>query len=406
MKSILHYALMWLSRFLSGIMIMMILIASVWFVFQKFNFDIRFVEHFLPLFDPHFPFWVPLVASLIDLFISLSFGILLIILFYTVRENWVDKIKQKYLQKIVPLFFQFIYKEHQYSIEERFNEIKNKRILIKDELSKQLFLKMLSQVHAQTTGLVKNRTYDLFRVMKWERWLYWNLHSPVKWRQLFAMSMIAEFHLVAYSKDVRSMLKKKDYIIRSMALETLLKLHLNETLLLLTGLDFALDAWTLNMIVKIARESEEQELEYSLLMRHPNPEISALGIVLARLNHRTELKSIIFEKMDVDQQQVKDEAVLTWIVFAESRSDYLWLLQHFEEVSEKVQKRIVRSMRSCPDQTLAVDFLSQMIEQKPVSLKTVAMLALLDLDINMLQKYQDSDDLLIRQSYMQVMSIF
>ncbi len=405
MERFFHQVVVWLMRTFYGILVFLIVLGGYWYVHPRvFIGGFDFVNPFYQTSMAHFPGWLPVVKYLIGLFIVTSVVILVLVLFFVKRQNEAEKIKKQYNDKIVPLFFSVVYHDDSYSAEGHEAAIKTLRKLINDELSKHLFLTLISQVHAQTTGIVKEKTESLFRAMRCKEWLNWNLHSPVKLRQLFAMKVVAEFHLVEYSKDVSLLLKKKNYILRSEAIETLLRLHINETLLLLTGLKFALDPWNINMIIKIAIESREQDLEYGLLIRQDVADISALGITLARLNHQKELKSVIRPKLDVDNVLVKDEAVLAWIDFAESRSDYVLLIERFEVVSEKVQKKILKSLISCSDQTLAIDFLKRIVETKPVSLKIVALICLLDLDLNVVQTYENSEDALIRQSYLQVIS--
>ncbi len=401
----LHYLVVWVRRTFYGILVLLIVLGGYWYVHPRiFIGDFVFVNPFFQTTMVHFPKWLPIVDYLIGLFIVTLVVILFLVLFYVNRENEAEKIEKQYIDKIVPLFFSFVYNDDSYSEEGHEAAIKTLRKLINDEMSKHLFITLISQVHAQTTGAVKEKTDSLFREMRCKEWLTWNLHSPIKLRQLFAMKVVAEFHLVEYSKEVSLLLKKKNYIMRSEAIETLLKLHINETLLLLTGLKFALDPWNINMIIKTVIDSREQELEYGLLIRQDVADISALGITLARLNHQKELKSVIHPKLYVDNALVKDEAVLAWIDFAESRSDYILLIERFEVVSEKVQKKILKSLISCSDHTLAIDFLKLVVDTKPVSLKIIALICLLDLDLNIVQTYENSEDVLIRQSYLQVVS--
>lgn len=405
MERFFHHVVVWVRRIFYGMIFLLIILGGYWYVHPRILIgEFVLVNPFFNVFNTHYPSWLPIVDYLIGLFIVTSIIILFLVLFYVKRQNQAEKIEKQYIDEIVPLFFLFVYHDDTFSVEGHNAALKTLRKLINDEMSKQLFLTLISQVHAQTTGLVKAKTDSLFHTMRCKEWLYWNLHSPVKLRQLFALKVIAEFHLVEYSKDVSLLLKKKNYILRSEAIETLLRLHINETLLLLTGLRFALDSWNINMIIKIAIESREQELEYGLLIRQDVADISALGITLARLNHQKELKNVIRPKLDVDNVLVKDEAVLAWIDFAETRADYVLLIERFEVVSEKVQKKILKSLISCPDQTLAIDFLKRVVETKPVSLKIVALICLLDLDLNVVQTYENSEDALIRQSYLQVVS--
>lgn len=400
-----HYAAVWVRRIFYGMLVFLIVLGGYWYVHPRTVIgDFVFVNPFFQPMRTYFPGWLPVVDYLIDLFIVTSIAILFLVLFFVKRENKAKNIEKQYVDKIVPLFFSCLYQDDAYSSEGHGAVIKTLRKLLNNEMSKHLFLTLIFQVHAQTTGAVNEKTASLFRELRCKEWLYWNLHSPVKLRQLLAMKVIAEFHLIEYSKDVRLLLKRKNYIVRSEAIETLLKLHINETLLLLTGLKFALDPWNINMIIKIAIESREQDLEYGLLIRQDVADISALGITLARLNRRKELKSAIRPKLDVDSVLVRDEAVLAWIDFIESRSDYVLLIERFEVVSEKVQKKILKSLISCSDRTLAIDFLKLVVETKPVSLKVVALICLLDLDLNVVQTYENSKDGLIRESYLQVVS--
>jgi hypothetical protein len=407
MKLLFHLIFIWAKRIFYGMIALLIIVGGYFFVHPSMlRGNSIFANSLYETVVAHSPEWLLVVDYLIFLFLVTSLVILFLIVVYIKRENKSKIIEKQYFDKIIPLFFSYIYQDNAYVKGSQDDLIKTFQKLIKDERSKKLFLTLISQVHAMTVGEVKDKTALLLRIMPCRDWLYRNLHSLVLVRQLFALKVIAEFHLTEYSKDMRWLLKKKNYILRYEAYATLLKLHVNETLLLFTGLQGALNLWEMNMIIKIALDSGEQELEYALLIRQDMPELAAIGIILARLNRKKDLKSAILTKLDVDSQLVRDEAVLACLDFAQSFSDYILLIDHFEKVSEKVQKRILRSMISCPDQSFAIHFLKKIVETNPVPLKIVALISLLDLDLNVVQSYENHSDASIRQSFLQVVSFY
>ncbi len=366
--------------------------------------DISFNNPFLQYYNFDFyPVWLPLVDYFIALFSFLSLLLFILILVYIYKERLNKKRENQYLNLIVPLFFKLLYQENTDTNMTQIRYFKLLRKAVNNNLSRRMFLSMIVRVHAQTKGEVHEKTETILQQMLCYDWIKQSLYSPVLIRQIFALHVIAEFHLSQFSKDINYLLRKKNKTLIPEVIITLLQLQINETLLFLSGFPYTIEPWLKNLIIKVVLKSNEKELDYTMLLRNHNPEITSIGITLARINNRKELKAMIKPKVLNDNKLIRNEAALAWLEFADTKSDFMYLIEHFEIFTEKIQKKMIKSIAALSDKQFSINFLKQIVNSKSLPLKIVALISLLSLDLSVVESFIDSEDDLIRKACKQVL---
>ena len=241
--------------------------------------------------------------------------------------------------------------------------------------------------------------------MKLKYLLYAYLHSPYIRHKLFALKAISEFRLEGFDKYILKLTKRKNDVLHAEAIVTLLNLKVYSNLMFLSDLKMKLTLWDINLIVKTIEELEKRDINYRFLINSAISEVSALGLILTRLHNKTELKSEVLLKIGHSSDLVNEEAFFTLISFANSAQDFEFLIDKFGTASRKAQTLIIQSLSRYDNTEKVIQFLNWVIQNKHFTLKIEAIKLLLDIDITEVSKFKHSDDLLIRQSCLQVLDI-
>ena len=173
----------------------------------------------------------------------------------------------------------------------------------------------------------------------------------------------------------------------------------------LNNLKIKLTLWDINLIVKTIQDLNRNDINYSVLIQSAIPEISALGLILARLRKRTELKNEAMMRIGNSNALVNEEAFLTFISFASEQSDFDFLIEKFSIATHKAQLKIIQSFTKSPDNIKTIQFLNWIVENKHFTHKIEAIRQLLDLDLSAISRFKQSEDKLIHQSCLQVLDI-
>lgn len=328
-----------------------------------------------------------------------------LILYYNINKRRKEKADKLFLNLFVKDLFAYLFMVEEFTDDEKKKKIKVLKKALKSDHSKRLFINTLVDVHSQTEGIVKEKTFRLLKAIKFDYLIYAYLHSPYFRHKLFALKVISEFDLEGYDKYILKLTKRKNSVLHAEAIITLLKLKVYNNLLFLTDLKMKLTLWDINLIVKTIQELNKKDINYSVLIQSAVPEISALGLILARLHMRTELKTEVIMRIGNSSKLVNEESFLTFISFASQQSDYDYLIEKFSIASHKAQLMIIQSLSMSPDNVKTIQFLNWVVENKHFTHKTEAIRQLLELDLGAISRFKQSEDKLIRQSCLQVLDI-
>jgi len=351
------------------------------------------------------PDWLYTVDYFTFIFV-LSFGI---ILFMTIYYNTNKNIKEKNDKKSIEIYIRniltFLYPIEEYSESQIQQQLKDLKKIALTNHQKELLINTLRKIHSQTTGKVREKTDYLMGELKYGGFIKAYLHSPYFNDKLFALKVIADFQIPGFEKHILILTKKRNEVLHSEAIITLLKLKIYDSLLFLVDLKMRLTVWDINVIIKIVQELKIVNIDYQTLINSEIPEISTLGIMLARLNNRIDFKSEIQNKIGNSNDLVNEEACIAFSYFSGNENDYDFVIEKFELATEKAQFQFINKIASINNKEKAIKFLDWVIENQSFTQKVQALIFLLDLDIIGMNKYKESNNPLIRQSYYQVIDI-
>jgi len=351
------------------------------------------------------PDWLYTVDYFTFIFV-LSFGIILFMtIYYHTNKNIEEKNDKKSIDIFIRNIFIFLYPIEEYSEKQIQQQLKDLKGIAQTNHQKELLINTLRKVHSQTTGKVREKTDYLMGELKYRSFIKAYLFSPYFNNKLFALKVIADFQISGFEKHVLKLTKERNEVLHSEAIITLLKLKIYDSLLFLVALKMKLTVWDINVIIKTVQELKIVNIDYQTLINSEIPEISTLGIMLARLNNRIDFKSTIQKKIGSPSNLTNEEACIAFSYFSRNEKDYDFMIDKFELATAKAQFEFTNKIALISNKEKAIKFLNWVVENQSFTQKVQALTFLLDLDISTMNKYKNSNNPLIRQSYYQVIDI-
>lgn len=406
MKTLTLYLRYWAIRSIFILFFILISFGCYFFSVQKVSIFSNHLTNPYYLDTEDLPRWLYGVEYLCFVFIFCSILFFIMILLYKSYKNKRDNTRKKYKDLFAISLSDYLYSDQQFSDEEKAIKIKDFRKMMKDDYSKRIFINTLRQAMNLTRGPVRDLSIKIFYAFEFNSFIYGYLHGPYIKKKIFALKVISDFKMEGYEKYIIKLTQQQsNYILHSEALVTLINISKENNLLFLTENNIKLSLWDINTIINTLDDVLRFKLiSIITLIESEEPEISALGIILARLDKRVELKETIRGKIGNTNEMVNEEACITFTSFAEDQTDYDFMIHSFGIASEKAQQAIVNSIGRCPDKNIAIQFIDYVIENKSLKLKTEALKQLLNIDLSLIKKYQKSDNMLIRQVCLQVLN--
>jgi len=305
--------------------------------------------------DMSIPMWLYLAEYLLLVFTCICFILLLYIAYYKKHKNVRRSIRGKYIDCFVKGIFSYLYSSG--SIWYAENEKKNLCKLwskLNNDYAKRLFINIIRQVYLETTGPLHEKSLSLFKSLKYDSFIRTYSVSPFIRNNLFAIKIIRDFNLKGYERYILRFAKRKNDILRSAALVSLVQFDPYDNLFFLVDQKIKITVWDINLIIIALQTVSSDKIEYRMLVNSNNPEISTLGIMLASRNKRVDLKLEIKSKMSSSNELLRETAFLAFAEFADTKSDFDVLMFKFETASEKAQIDIIKKIVKYPEKAVVV----------------------------------------------------
>ncbi|MFT3752714.1 MAG: hypothetical protein QM800_07500 [Paludibacter sp.] len=285
------------------------------------------------------------------------------------------------------------------SDKEKRAKLKRIKKCLRSDVTKRIFLNRLRRVHLQMDGEIRDRNFNLLKALQYTNFLRAYLQSPYVRHKLFALRIISDFHLQGYEGYIYKLTKKKNKILNSEALVTLVKLYIYDDHLFLVDFKRKLSVWDVNMIISKVQQQRNNNFNHLKLVKSEIPEISVVGIVLARLDKQIQLKKEIKKKIESPIALVSEQAFLTYISFAAGQEDFDYLTYRFEAASDIAKLQIIKTIATFKNKREKTKFLNWVVENKPIIFKIEAIKILLSIDYQLYNtKYRNSSDKSIKDT--------
>ena len=325
--------------------------------------------------------------------------------YYILNKKKTKRIHRKYNDLLVSYLFDYLYDETSTDLEKR-NKLTRIKKCLKSDVTKRIFLNRLRRVHLQLDGEIRDRNFNLLKALHYTNFLRAYLKSPYLRHKLFALRIISDFHLQGYEGHIYKLTKSKNNILNSEALVILVKLYIYDDHLFLVDFIKKLSVWDINLIINKVQQECNKNINYKKLVESEIPEISIVGIILARLDNQTNVKDEIKQRIDSPIALVSEQAFLTFTSFANEREDLDYLTYRFETAPENVKLQIIKTVSTFKNKREKTKFLIWIVENKSIKFKIEAVKALLDIDYQTYNtKFKDSNNISIKNTLLHVENI-
>jgi len=405
MKTLSLYIQFWSIRIFFLVVFLLIAFGSYFYSVRELTWGSLKINNLYYTKIKSLPAWLYGVEYFIFTFFISSIILLVLIILYKGNKRLRKKIRNRYESYFANGLVKYLYEGPEANAEEKKQDALLFKKAMKDDYAKRIFINTLRRIRTQTIGLVRDKTLKIYNEHAFDYLVRAYLHAPYLRKKLFALKVIADFQLTGYKKNILKLAKRNNNVLHSEALITLVKLNTPDNLLHLAESKIKLTIWDINIIVKTVLEQNKKDIDYLKLIQSVSPEVCALGIMLARLNQRVELKMVIRQHIGNTNELVNDEAFLAYISFTEDQSDFDFLIKNFELATEHVQLSIIKLIASHPDNSISTDFLKSVVENNSFILKLGAMQVLLELDLSIVAKFKRSENNTIRQICAQVLDL-
>jgi len=405
MKTLIIYIRYWLLRIFYISLAIFILFGSYYYANPEITIGNYIIHNPLYANLENIPAWLYAVDYFIFIFLV---GIVLVfswILYYNANKRHKEKTNKQYMHLFVTNLFSYLFMVEKFTEKEKKAKLKTLKKALRSDHARRLFINTLRQIHAQTIGPVSDKTLRLMRSVKYDDLIRSYINSPYLRHKIFALKVISDFKLEGFEKRILKLAKRRNNVLRSEAIVTLLNLKVYEDLKFIEKLKTTLTLWDINIIVKTVQELNIKNIDYKSLIISDYPNVSMLGIMLAKFNKQYIFKDLILTRIGDSDGLLNEEAFLALTALAESKDDYKYLVDNFDVATEKAQLEIIRTVANSAEQEEAVKFLNWVVENKHHKQKIEALTKLLDLDLDSINRFKKSENKLIRKSCLQILDI-
>lgn len=351
------------------------------------------------------PEWLHMVDYFILVFFLAVVIILLMTIYYNSNKLIEEEVDKRFVDRLLNKIFLFLYPIEEYTPRQNKIQLHEIKKNIRSDHGRMLFIYYLREIHTQTKGEISKKTDFLIKEINYRYFIRALLYSPYINHKLFALKAIGDFQFEGFEKYILKLTKRKNELVHSEAIITLLKLKIYDNLLFLVDLKMKLTLWDINKIVSTIQELNIVNIDYSSLIKSEISEISALGIILAKLNGRIEFKNDIKKTLDNKNEYVSEEALIALCEFSTMQTDNKFLIENYNDTTERAKTAILKQILSIEDQNLLISFLDNVVENQSITQKAIAMRYLLELDFGLINKYKNSKNNLVKQVYNQILDI-
>lgn len=384
------------------VLLVLFVLGSYFFHAHHFVWGVFNADHYYSKIED-LPIWLYVVEYLIFVFFAVSVLLLMLTILYIRNKRLEAAIESKYNDHFATLLGKYLYVDLELIDDEQRQEMRTLNVELKNTYAKRIFINTLRKIRTQTVGAVRERTQVIYDYFQFDLFIRAYLFSPHLSKKIFALKVIADFQVKGYEDYIVKLVKKNNDVLHSEALVTLLKLDEFDYLMLLDHSKMKLTLWDINIIIKTIQELDSVTINYAQLIKSEKAEVVALGMILARLWKRIELKSDIVQLIGNDNEQINEEAFFACISFIATEADYDFLIRNFDKAPEKSKVLIVRSMALRPNKVLAIDFLEKIIDNHSFILQLEVVQILFELDINAVMRLKRSENKVINDICHQVL---
>ncbi len=261
------------------------------------------------------------------------------------------------------------------------------------------FINRLRRILNLTTGEVHKRCVRIFQLLNEEELIKSYLKSPYLRHKLFAITTIGDFRLRLFNKELLKLMRHKNDAIASEAMYAYVKISRNTDFLFLTERNKPISRLDFYNFVQLARDNTN--IVYELLIKHPVPSVSALGLRFAAMHKVKSVKGEIFKRINHFDHFVSEEAQSAYLAMIEEL-DAIILLNRFDAFTKRNQFRILKLLGQYLNNPLVLSLFNEIIENYDYEIKSAALNVMVRHNIAATFKFRNHPDAMVHKAFEQL----
>ncbi|NDP21817.1 MAG: hypothetical protein GZ091_12170 [Paludibacter sp.] len=376
-------------QFIKAIIFLLILSGVYYYSMQKKTFGLIIHIDYLINTKSEVPTWLYSIEYFTLIFLIVTIVLLVLIIYYKKNKTDRRKVRAKYIHIFVEDIFNYIYSNDVSEIEDKISKYWNN---LKNDYAKRLFINIIRQIYQETTGQFHEKTYNLLLLLNIDPFIRSYLYSPFLRNNLFALKTIRDFQLIGYEKYILKLTMSKNKILNSAALITIVRFENYNNLLFLLNNNINLSFWNINNIIRTQQVLRNENIEYESLINSDNEKIVIMSIILIGEFRKTEYKKLIKNKIESSNILICEAAIKSYILLAETKDDFFYLMYIYKSASEQCKIEILNSLFHSPDKSNIISFLIYVALNESVTQKIIAVKILLKIDLLQIAKLKRSNN--------------
>jgi hypothetical protein len=350
-------------------------------------------------------FWLYLLVYFTIISILNVFGLFFLSMYFTIRKKRVEEIRMKYqllfTEKIIGYIFSEQLKDYQ-SIIEYFLTVKK---TLRRKKTKETFFSIVIIVQENINEDLSEKYNVMFELLGLKKHISYLLYSRKLSEKIIALKIISCLKMKGNEKIIAKYSTSNNYVLRTVALDTLIKLSETDHLAILLAHEHLISILDINVIIHGVEKNRKADIDYLSLIQSESTRIIAIGLLLIKSRNKYEYKDIIKPLLESKDSFLNQIAWEVYISFADTKEDLEFLTEKFHHVNFWNKLQIIKGSGSFKQYADLYDFLDEIITNEDILLKIEALRIIFINNISRFQSYEGSNDKNITAGYNEIVDL-
>lgn len=340
-----------------------------------------------------------IIISLLGVFLLLIQS-----LYFNFRGDRSQAIKRNHELIFIGIILRYVYSDPPggSSTEELYNSLKKK---LRNKLATEIFFSVIIRIQDMIDEDFSDKFNLLFEKVGIKKKVNWFLKSRKLSEKIIALKIISCLKIIGYRKIIAKYAESRSYVLRTVALSTLIRLSKTDHLdVLLEHVQF-ISKMDINVIINEVEKNRKADIDYLSLLKSQIPRVNAIGLLLIRIRNKTGYKEMIRPMFLINDPFLHEVAWETFAFFASTDEDLEFMTEKFETESFNNKKLILKSLSFYNQNEKLNGFMDRVIKNEGVLLKIEALRILFEKNVNRFLSYKGSGDKNITIAYNEIVDL-
>lgn len=266
---------------------------------------------------------------------------------------------------------------------------------------------LLILMRSSLKGILRARVTHLSKYYDPENWIKDYINSPFIQDKIYSAKLILAFGIRGYEKKLLRWIYSNNKVLKKISLAAYTQISAGRGLDFLKHYSSKISLGDFNIILKTILVNGWSAYRYSSLILSSNPSCVALGFAGARysLDNSHKSAALIKLKENITTGEngylLKKEIYKYLISVSITDDDQIEIISNLATDNDDIKLWSIKQIRSFTNKNLLSAYLCSIIEEGDISSKAIAAKELIEIDINALQKYYNSDNYEINAAFLE-----